>query len=324
MNNRRSFIKNVSLLSAGGLLVGNTGFAHAISHSADTKIAAPKALGLQIYSLQNELFNDLPKRMKELKKMGYFHLELAGYNEGKIGQVDMLEFKKMADDAGLKIVSSHTNPAFKSLSGMEQFFPRYKKELLPEAQEYWKAAAADHAKIGCKYLVQPMMPVIDSHDDAAIVCEFLNEAGKICKEAGIIFGYHNHNFEFKRVVKPEDANRTAMPWMPQGDQIMDLFIAGTDPSLVTFELDVYWAVRGGNDPLDYLKNHSKRFTLIHIKDTAVLGQSGLLNFENIFNRMYANGVQYYFVELEKMPDGRTQFEGIKDCAGYLQKAAFVR
>ena len=324
MNNRRTFIRNMSLLTAGGLLAGNTRFARAENHTDVTNFAALKDLGLQIYSLQNELYNDIPKRMKDLKDMGYINLELSGYNEGKIGQVDQMEFKKMADDAGLKIVSSHTNPVFKGLSGMEQFFPHYTKELLPQAKEYWKATAADHAKIGCRFLIQPMMPVIDSHDDAALVCEFLNEAGKICKEAGIIFGYHNHDLEFKRVVKPEDANKNPMPWMPQGDQIMDLFIADTDPSWVTFELDVYWTVRGGNDPLDYLKNHPKRFTLIHIKDTAVLGQSGLLNFENIFQQMYANSVQYYFVELEKMPDGRTQFEGIKDCADYLQKVAFVR
>lgn len=328
MNNRRDFLRNISLLTVSGLLVGTKSIAGAANHSAVPETAATKTLGLQIYSVQRELFNDLPQRLKELKDMGYTKLELAGYHEGKIGNVAMMEFKKMTDDAGLKIVSSHANPVITGqssmISGQEQDFPQYTKEALPQVKEYWKATAADHAKLGCKFLVQPMMPKVNTHADATLVCDFFNEAGKICKEAGLMFGYHNHHFEFERIVKPEDTKKFTSPWIPKGDQIMDLFIAGTDPSLVTFELDVYWTVRGGNDPLEYLEKHPNRIAAVHIKDTAVLGQSGLLNFENIFNRMYANGIQDYFVELERMPDKRTQFEGIKACANYLQKAAFAR
>jgi len=324
MNNRRDFLRNMTLLTAGSLLVGNTKSAQAANYTTTQATAATKELGLQIYSLQRELYDDIPRRMRELKEMGYINLELSGYDKGKIGNVAMMEFKQMAGDAGLKIVSSHVNPTIEGLSGMEMFFPHYTKEMLPQVKEFWKATAADHVKLGCKYLIQPMMPSIETYDDASIVCEFLNEAGKIGKEAGLKFGYHNHNFEFKRVVKPEDANRRAMPWEVKGDQIMDLFLANTDPSFVNFELDVYWTVRGGNDPLEYMIKYPKRIMALHIKDTAVLGQSGLLNFENIFNQMYANGIQDYFVELEGMPDKRAQFEGVKDCAEYLQKAPFVK
>ena len=328
MNSRRKLLRNMSLFSVGGLLIGNKGFASAVNHSVVSMSASSKVLGLQIYSVQRELFSDLPKGLRDLKDMGYVKLELAGYNSGKIGNVEMMEFKKMAEDAGLIIVSSHDNPVITGqagmISGQEQEFPPYTKEVLPQVKEYWKVSAADHAKLGCKYLIQPMMPAVNTHADASLVCEFFNEAGKICKEAGLIFGYHNHDFEFKRIVKPEDADKRTSPWFPRGDQIIDLFIEGTDPSLVTFELDVYWTVRGGNDPLEYLKKHPKRIAAVHIKDTAVLGQSGLLNFENIFNQMYANDVKDYFVELERMPDRRSQFEGIKECADYLQIAPFVR
>lgn len=321
MSNRRDFLKSASLLTAGGLLAGKAGIANATTTSSAAPVTtAQKELGLQIYSLQKELYDDVPKRMKELKEMGYINLELAGYGKGKISGIDMVEFKKMADDAGLKIVSTHVNP---SIEGVP-FLLDYKKEILPAVKEFWKVAAADHAKIGCKYLIQPMMPNVNTHADADLICEFFNEAGKIAKEAGLIWAYHNHNFEFKRVVKPEDAAKKAMPWEVKGDQIQDLFIAGTDPSLVNFELDVYWTVRGGNDPLEYLKKHPNRIVALHIKDTAVLGQSGLLNFENIFNQMYANGIKDYFVELEGMPDKRPQFAGVKDCAAYLQKASFVK
>jgi sugar phosphate isomerase/epimerase len=329
MSTRREFLQK-SLLTVGGLMIGGKGIAGTVDYltgSASAPAPPSKELGLQVYSLQREIYTDTPKVMKELRDAGYVNLELAGYSKGKIGGVDMMEFKKMADDAGLKIVSSHVNPEMQNpnATGQRSMFASYVREMLPQATEYWKATAADHVRLGCKYLVQPMMPAISSYADAELVCEFLNEGGRICKEAGLIFGYHNHNFEFQRVVKPEDAARPSNPMRPAGDQIMDVFIAGTDPALVMFELDIYWTVRGGNDPLDYMKNHADRIKALHIKDTAVLGQSGLLNFENIFNQMYANGIRDWYVELEGIrASGETQLQGVKACADWLQKMAFVK
>lgn len=321
MSNRRDFLKNISLVTAGGFLAGKAGAAPSLSQPASVPgAAANKKLGLQIYSLQKELYDDLPKRMKEVKAMGYTDLELAGYDKGKIGGVDMMEFKKMADDAGLKIISSHVNP---SVEGVP-FLREYTRELMPKIHEYWKVTADDHAKLGCKYLIQPMMPACKSHDDAALICEIFNDAGKTVKAAGLPFGYHNHNMEFQRVLTPEDQKKKWNFWEKPGDQIYDLFLKGTDPSLVFFEMDVYWTVMGQNDPVEYMQKHPDRIKVLHIKDRAVLGRSGMMNFEMIFKQMYANGIQDYFVELEHMPDGRTQFAGVKDCADYLLKAPFVK
>ena len=314
-------------MTAGGLLAGKASAAVAASTTAAAPMPnASKSFGLQIYSLQQELYNDLPARLKEVKAMGYEKLELAGYNQGKIGKVDMMEFKKMAEDAGLKIVSSHVNP---SVEGVP-FVREYTKELTPKIMEYWKATAADHAKLGCKYLIQPMMPSIENHDDAKLVCDVFNQAADVIKAEGIAtgFGYHNHNMEFNRVATEEQkAKLKGNPFaafMKVGDQIYDLMLRDTDPSKVYFEMDVYWTVMGQNDPVEYLQKHANRIKVLHIKDRAVFGQSGMMNFEMIFKQMYANGIQDYFVELEKMPDGRTQFAGVKDCAAYLEKAPFVK
>jgi len=97
----------------------------------------------------------------------------------------------------------------------------------------------------------------------------------------------------------------------------------TDPSLVFFEMDVYWTVMGQNDPIEYLKKYPNRIKVLHIKDRSVLGQSGMMNFEQIFKQAYANGIKEYFVELEGMKAG-TQFEGVKGCADYLLGASFVK
>ncbi|NJK95961.1 MAG: hypothetical protein HC905_14530 [Bacteroidales bacterium] len=86
--------------------------------------------------------------------------------------------------------------------------------------------------------------------------------------------------EFKRVVKDED--KAATPgqndyFRPKGDVVYDLLLNGTDPTLVFFEMDVYWTVMGQNDPLEYFEKYPTRFPVLHIKDREVLGQSGMMN-----------------------------------------------
>lgn len=319
MSNRRDFLKSASLFAATGLVAGKGNLVQAAPVQTPAVGNAKKELGLQIYSLQDELFDDLPKRMKQLKDLGYSKLELANYNAGKIKDVGMAEFKKMADDNGISIVSTHVNAPI----GEGFIFKEYKRNLIPQFKEFWKKASDDHAAIGCKYMIQPMMPQCKTLDDAAVICEVFNEVGAVVKNAGLQFGYHNHNMEFERLLTEEEKQKKPNFFEKPGTQILDLFMRDTDPSLVFFEMDVYWTVMGQNDPVEYMKKHPDRIKALHIKDRAVLGQSGLMNFEMIFAQMYANGIRDFFVELEKMPDGRTQFEGVSGCAEYLQQKPFV-
>lgn len=312
MINRRDFLKHGSFFAVAGLAAGKIENAHAVAPVIAEQTAA-KTIGLQIYSLGKELYADVPGGLKKIKQMGYSTLELAGYNQGKIGGVDMMEFKKMTADAGLKITSSHVNPPVRE----------YTKENRSQIAEYWKKTADDHARLGVKYLIQPGQPSTRSTEEVAFVCDVFNEAGQIVKAAGMPFGYHNHDFEFAKVVS---GGKEAVLGRHnrQGDVIYDLFVKQTDPSLVFFEMDVYWTVMGQNDPVEYMKKYPDRIKVLHIKDRAVLGDSGMMNFERIFRQAYANGITDYFVELEGMPDGQTQFEGIKGCADYLLKMPFVK
>lgn len=311
MINRRNFLRNASLLTLGGLVAGKSGASHA-ANPVNMETAAKKSIGLQIYSLGGELTKDVPAGMKKIKQIGYSTLELAGYNDGKINGMDMMEFKKIAEDNGLKITSSHVNPPTGT----------YTPENRQSIMEFWKKTADDHAKLGVKYLVQPGQPSTRSVEEVAYVCDIFNEAGKIMKAAGIPFGYHNHDFEFARVVP--GGKEAVFNRHNKGEIIYDLFLKGTDPSLVFFEMDVYWTVIGQNDPVEYMKKYPDRIQLLHIKDRAILGQSGFMNFEKIFEQAYKNKIKEYYVELEGMPDNRTQFEGVKDCAAYLLKARFVK
>lgn len=130
MINRRNFLRNASLFTLGGLMAGKVGNAVAAqpATSAVFEATAAKNIGLQIYSLGGELYKDVPGGMKKLKKMGYQTIELAGYGKGKIRDIELMDFKKMADDAGIKILSSHVNPPVRE----------YTKENLNMIKEFWK------------------------------------------------------------------------------------------------------------------------------------------------------------------------------------------
>lgn len=325
MTNRRNFLRNASLLAAGGILAGKSSSASAAMPGLSTNAAATcgagasKVIGLQIYSLGRELHADVPGGLKKIKAMGYSTIELAGYNNGKIGNVDMAEFKKMSDDAGLLITSTHVNPPEREYSSKNK----------GKIMDFWKKAADDHAKIGVKYLIQPGQPASTrSTEEVAYVGEIFNGAGEIAKAAGLKFGYHNHDGEFSRVKpggKEALAGRRHFGKDAEGVEVIyDLMLKNTDPSLVFFELDVYWTVMGQADPVEYMRKYNDRIRVLHIKDRAVLGKSGMMNFEAIFNTAYhAIGNFDYFVELENVPD-MTQFEGVKGCADYLLRAPFVK
>lgn len=315
METKREFLKKLSLLTLGGMVAGSAASVAAANKMTST-VAGKKVIGLQIYSLGKELTDDVPAGMKRIAEIGYSTIELAGYNNRKMGQYEVGEYRKIVEDTGLKIVSSHVNPPVR----------KYSKDNTAEISEFWKQTVEDHVKLGVRTMVQPGMPSIESHDEASLVCEVFNNAGEIAKAAGIKWGYHNHNMEFKRIAKPGEKVPTGpyASFIPFGDVIYDLLLAGTDPNIVFFEMDVYWTVMGQMDPLEYFEKYPTRFPVLHIKDRSVLGQSGMMNFENIFKTAYANGLVDYYVELEKVKTNMTQFEGVKDCFSYLNKSSFVK
>jgi len=324
MTNRRDFLKHSSVLVGGGILAANSSVSAASKALPDMN--AKKSFGLQTYSLtcnrdDQEYSSNVPGGLKRLAQMGYSTLELAGYSPdegGRIGGVPMAEFKKYADAAGLKIVASHVGSAERGL---------HTRANLQAHLDHWKRVADHHATIGCKYVIQPGLPSTRNVAEVALVGEHYNEIGKLLKAAGLTFGFHNHSGEFHRVFP---GGQMALPlgqWpygTPEGSKIiMDGLLEVFDPSLVVFELDVYWCVMGLQDPVAWMKKYPRHIRLLHIKDVSVLGESGMMNFQKIFETGYANGVTDYIVELEYYPQG-TQFEGVKGCADYLLAANFVK
>jgi sugar phosphate isomerase/epimerase len=126
----------------------------------------------------------------------------------------------------------------------------------------------------------------DNVEQMKVECDLMNLIGEEANKRDIKFGYHNHNMEFELI--------------PGTDQMIeDFLIANTDPDKVFFQMDVYWVTEGNQDPVDYLKKYPKRFKVLHIKDDYVIGESGKIDFEAIFNQFYKNGYEDWFVEIEE-------------------------
>ena len=158
-----------------------------------------------------------------------------------------------------------------------------------------------------RYVVIPSMTMPETLKDLKLTCDYFNEVGRRCKAAGMDFGFHNHSREFKKV---EDV------------VIMDYMLENTDPELVFFQMDVYWAVYGNASPAEYFNKYPGRWKVLHIKDKKEIGQSGMVGFDAVFANAEVAGMTEFVVEVEGCRN-ETALDGIKVSADYLLNAPFV-
>lgn len=258
-----------------------------------------KEIALQLYSLRKDIEKDYAGVIRQVGEMGYTAIEAAGYNDGKFYGRTPAEFRADIETAGMEVLSSHTA---KALSADE-----LKKKDFSEALKWWDQCIAAHKEAGMKYIVTPWMDVPKTLEDLHTYCLYYNEIGRKCKENGLQYGYHNHAHEFQKV---------------EDKVMLDYMLENTDPSLVFFQMDVYWVVRGGQSPVDYFNRYKGRFTLLHIKDNKELGQSGMVGFDAIFKNADAAGVKYLIVEVENY--NFTPVESVKRSLDYLQDCPLVK
>jgi sugar phosphate isomerase/epimerase len=187
-------------------------------------------VALQLYTVRDETARDFVGTLRSVAQIGYAGVEFAGY-----GNMTSQALAALLREIGLQAVSSHVR-----LDALQD-------ELLDEAIRYCK-------DIGCSHLVLPWLAEEwRTREGMQALAPRLNTIGKRCQEQGLIFAYHNHNFEFTHV---------------DGGSLFDTLLQATDPSLVKIELDVYWAAFAGVDPVAFLQAHADRIALIHMKDMA--------------------------------------------------------
>lgn len=294
MQNRRDFLKQASIMLAGGLVVPQF-----LSSCANKSAASESAknVGLQLYSLRDMVKESgIQPVLETVSKIGYKNLETAGYDNGKIYGLAPAEFKKIVDDLGMKCTSAHL--------GQE-----YTKEKEAEVMSWWDQAVEAHNELGVKYMIQPWMPVNDQTtlDDLKMYCDYFNTVGSKAAAAGIGFGYHNHSFEFRKI----------------NDQLIyDFLLDNVNPDYVSFELDVYWCKEAGSDPVAYLKARPSQFKALHIKDDKEIGASGKMDFKPIFDQMYANNIKDWYVEIEEYTNNNA-VDSCQQSYDFLNAADYV-
>ena len=300
MQNRRNFIKQASVLVAGGVAAP-----HLLSSCGEGTGTAKvsKYLGLQLYSFRGMIgLEGIEKVLQVAAELGYNSLETASYGEGKFYGKNPAEFKKMVEDLGMKLTSSHIG--------------RDISDNRDADIDWWKRAAEAHSAAGMKYMIIPSGPFREGRrgtevqkvplDHVKRYCDFYNDLALITAGAGMQFGYHNHDFEF--LSKIDDI------------PVYDLLLANTNPNNVLFQLDVYWIKKGGYEPVDYMKKYPKRYKVLHIKDELAIGAHNTVNYKAVFDQAYEIGVQDWYVEVERY-DETTD---LKRSADYLLNADFVK
>jgi sugar phosphate isomerase/epimerase len=235
-HSRRSFLRN----SAFGL--GALAFASpALQALAATKYK--KLVGVQLYSVRDDMKRDPQSTLEALAEMGYKYVEHANYIDRKFYGWEAKEFKKRLDDLGLKMPSGHT------VMGKKHW-----DEGKNEFTDLWKYTVEDAAVLGQELVISPSIDMAIRKDKNLLskYMDIFNKSGELCQKSGMRFGYHNHEFEFSEKL--------------EGELLYDIMLNNTDPTLVAQQLDIGNMINGGGVPAEVMKKFPGRFVSMHVKD----------------------------------------------------------
>jgi sugar phosphate isomerase/epimerase len=290
--NRRNFLKTTSLALAGTALA-----AHKLPLSFDSYPATH--LGLQLWSVRDAMAIDAASTIVALGQMGYREVEGFGFKDGKMFGLPIADYAKLLKDNGISSPSCHHPVTLKDWNaGTKTISDDVKKAI--DAM----------ASIGQRYMVVPWMGAEDRPQIADMVQAF-NATAAYCRQAGLKFGYHNHDFEYTQKG-------------PDGRLLIEWLLHETDPKLVAMEMDMYWVVYANHNPLDWFRIYPGRWELCHVKDLAATEKretievgDGVIDFSTIFKQSANAGLKYYIVELEHYRT--TSMDGVKKArAGFLK------
>jgi sugar phosphate isomerase/epimerase len=224
----------------------------------------PARLGVQLYTVRDVFPSDFVGVLEMVKRIGYDEVEFAGYHEREPRVV-----RAVLDDIGLTAPATHVG--------------------LDALQQDLDAQIEAAQIVGHRYVVVPWLDedARTSLDDYRRIADTFNTLGARMQAEGLQFAYHNHDFEFETFGGEEPG--------------YDVLLAETDPALVQMEMDLFWTVHAGHDPLDYFARHPGRFPLFHVKDrtpdgTMVDVGAGAIDFGRIFAEAEQAGLRHAFVE----------------------------
>ncbi|HSG50376.1 MAG TPA: sugar phosphate isomerase/epimerase [Longimicrobiales bacterium] len=231
----------------------------------------PEQWGVQLYTVRGAMAESVPATLEAVAAMGYGEVEFAGLFGHSPVQV-----RSLLDSLGLRAASCHV--------GMDVI------------RGPWEAALDDAATLGQDLIVLPSLPGdARTADGLKALAEELSRAGEAARARGLHLGFHNHDFEVTPLAAGAggDGSPASRP--------LDLLLAHSDAATVSFQMDLFWVVHGGADPLAYFRDHPGRFLSVHVKDRSADGRmvdvgAGSLDFRSLLQAGEAAGVRHAFVE----------------------------
>lgn len=259
MPTRRQFLKASTVMIAG-------------CAAARFTVAQPQQpIGVQLYTVRDLVNGNLPSMLEQIRKIGYAEVE----TYWDVYDNPAIKLRQMILDAGLRVPSGH-----------------FDYDKLDTKFDYAK-------ELGVDFMICPMLPKQKwySTDDFKRAADQMNRWGATARQLGMQFGFHNHNYEFRKF---------------DGVTGFEILTKRTDPDLVCLEMDCYWITQAGEDPLEMFKRYGSRIRLLHLKDrlpgsetSQTLDQAaehftevgaGTIDWKAIFAAAKQNGVKHYFVE----------------------------
>lgn len=293
---RRSFIKNSAVLLAGTSLLSNAAFAAA---------KPSEIIGLQLYSVRDDMKKDPVGTLTQLAKFGYKHVEHANYIDRKFYGFSAKEFRKVLDDLGLKMPAGHTVMA-------KNHWDAAKKDFT----DAWKYTVEDAAVLGQKYVVSPWMDesMRKTKDDLLRTMDIFNRCGELCQKSGMKFGYHNHDFEFSVQL--------------DGMKIFDIMMKNLDVNKVVMQLDIGNMYSGGAKALDVIGQYPGKFEMIHVKDeienkegkheSTIVGK-GIVPVKEVLDICRKSGGTYVYIIEQEAYQGKAPMDCMKENFEIMKK-----
>ncbi len=248
--------------------------------------------GLALYTVRDAMGEDAKATLKAVADAGYKNIEAAGYADGKFYNMSVEEFKSLLKELNLTPVSTHQGSV--TLDNADTMM-------------------ADVKAAGFEYFVIPVPPMgmfefnmeektMGMKGTAAELADLLDTLGEKANAVGLKLLYHNHDFEFK-----ENA---------EGIVTIDYLLENCNPDWVNFQMDLYWVVKAGANPVTYFEKYPGRFKIWHVKDMDDQGRfapvgKGTIDFKQILANKEQSGMEYYMVEQDMTFDGMKPLEAIE-------------
>ncbi len=298
---RREFIKHSVLAAIGS---------NAIAGSLLAAKPKNELMGLQLYSVRNEMKADPLGTLKQVAEMGYKNVEHANYVERKFYGHSATEFRKILDGLGLRMPSGHTEMG-------KLHWDADKKEFT----DVWKYTVEDAAIAGQEFVISPSLDksLRKTADDLKRYMEVFNKSGMLCKKSGMKFGYHNHWFEFSGML--------------DGSSIYEIIMQYTDPELVVQQIDIGNLYNDNVKAIDIVRKYPGRFQSMHVKDeiprtgdvvgdeifeSTILG-AGIVNVKEVIDLGRKTGGTRHFIIEQESYQGKTPLACVKEDLAIMKK-----